>query len=93
MVNVAVDYVQTGSSTLEATLRADAQAALQIAGNAVLDAGSTLRVGFAGKPSAGQVIPVLAAASLQGEFGAIELPDDVKASAAYTANGMSLTIQ
>ncbi|KKW68537.1 hypothetical protein AAV94_05230 [Lampropedia cohaerens] len=92
-VHVRQDYVQTGQAALDAVLASGEDAVLQVAGRAVLDTDSVLRVQFDAKPSAGQIFPVLQASSLQGRFGRIELPDDVQATAQYTDHGLRLLIQ
>lgn len=89
-VQAAADYTQTGSSILE--VAAGNAAALQVAGTATLDTGSTLRVTFGATPASGQTIPVLQAGKLQGRFGHIALPAGVNATPVYEAGGMSLRI-
>lgn len=84
------DYVQTGNAVLSVT--AGSAAALQVAGTATLGSGSTLRLAFGNTPSAGQVIPVIQAGKLSGQFGSIELPQGVNATPVYEAGGMSLRI-
>lgn len=90
-VQAAADYTQTGEAVLEVT--AGNAAALQVAGTATLDTGSTLRVNFDAAARSGQVVPVIQAGTLQGKFGKIELPQGVTAKAVYEAGGMSLHIQ
>jgi len=90
-VKAVADYTQTGAAVLDVTM--SNAAALQVAGKAVLDTGSTLRVRLAAPASAGQVIPVIQAGTLQGRFGRIELPAGMNASAIYEAGGMSLRVQ
>lgn len=91
-VQAGADYTQTGDSVLAVT--AGSAAALQVAGTATLDAGSTLRVSFgAAAPGAGQTLAIIQAGALQGRFGRIELPEGVRATAVYEAGGVSLRIE
>ncbi|WP_405922782.1 phosphatase PAP2 family protein [Streptomyces sp. NBC_00035] len=88
-------YTQASGATLDVTLRAGRTPALTVDRRVLLggDCVLSLRLDASRPPAAGTTVPVIAAPSLRGQFGRIEVQaDGYRAVPVYTAAGLSVRL-
>ncbi|MFD9325038.1 phosphatase PAP2 family protein [Streptomyces sp. NPDC060065] len=88
-------YTQASGATLDVTLRAGRIPALTVDRRVLLGGDSvlSLRLDASRPPATGTTVPVIAAPSLRGQFGRIEVQaDGYRAVPVYTAAGLSVRL-
>lgn len=88
-------YTQASGATLDVTLRAGRTPALTVDRRVLLGGESvlSLRLDASRPPATGTTVPVIAAPSLRGQFGRIEVQaDGYRAVPVYTAAGLSVRL-
>ncbi|MFD3924483.1 phosphatase PAP2 family protein [Streptomyces sp. NPDC058614] len=88
-------YTQASGATLDVTLRAGRTPALTVDRRVLLGGDSvlSLRLDASRPPATGTTVPVIAAPSLRGQFGRIEVQaDGYRAMPVYTAAGLSVRL-